>query len=596
LLILRRPDPLRPVSLRRRPPEARQYGGMRSFGIGMRWWLAGAFVVIAALTAVVVATVSSRQSGHAVRSNSEDLAVGKTVSAAFAVEQAMKRGRLGEMAPLIGARRDLVLFVFSAKGRLLSPPVLAGVAWRSVPAGRRALAVALAGHRFVSTASSGATVTALPLRRTGPAAALVSYSPRPAAYVRSLAIFRREVVRAALWAVLAAAAAGLVAATLIARRLRRIDDAAVAIEQGDFERRLDPRFHDEVGSLARTIDRMRRQLRDSFEQLRGERDRLGRLLEQLNEGVVAVDRGLVVRFANRAARTLFGSKTLVPGERLPERWANAPLAGLAQGLFRSDAAVAEARVETGSGRILSIVGVPAGASELAVVVLRDVTEQEQRERAEREFVANASHELRTPVSAILSAVEALQSGAKDSPADRDAFLAVIDRQSTRLTRLIRSLLLLARSETQQGEIQLEPVQLQPLLASVVSSFDAAAVKVECPAGLAALAEPDVAEQVVANLVGNALKHASGDGVAITAYRAGDSVVVEVNDDGPGIPPDAQSRIFDRFYSGRDGRRDGFGLGLAIVREAVRALGGSVEIDSAPGRGTTARVFLAAAQR
>jgi two-component system sensor histidine kinase VicK len=262
--------------------------------------------------------------------------------------------------------------------------------------------------------------------------------------------------------------------------------------------------------------------------------------------------------------------------------------------------VTEARADAAGGRTISIVGVPAGASELAVVVLSDITEQERRERAEREFVTNASHELRTPVSAIVSAVEALQTGAKDSPTDRDAFVALIDRQATRLSRLIRSLLLLARAQSQQGGLQLEPVELLPLFEEIASSAETrdgeVSIQVDCAPGVAALAHTDVVEQVVANLLGNAVKHTSVGSVLLSARREGTDIVVEVTDNGAGMTVEAQQRMFDRFYSGHGGRRDGFGLGLAIVRDAVRALGGSVEIDSEAGRGTTARVILAAAPR
>jgi signal transduction histidine kinase len=272
-----------------------------------------------------------------------------------------------------------------------------------------------------------------------------------------------------------------------------------------------------------------------------------------------------------------------------------PLRELARGLFRSDAAVPEARIETTDGRTVSLVGVPARASELAVLVLTDVTEQERRERTEREFVANASHELRTPVSAIVSAVEALQSGAKESPEDRDAFLALIERQTTRLTSLIRSLLLLARAQTQQGKLELEPVELRSLLERVAASAERPSqveIRVDCPPGLLALAQRDVAEQVVSNLLGNALRHSPRGVVVLSGRRLPPHVLLEVSDDGPGIAANARQRIFDRFYSGEHGRRDGFGLGLAIVRDAVRALGGSIEIDSTLGQGTTARVTLA----
>jgi len=313
----------------------------------------------------------------------------------------------------------------------------------------------------------------------------------------------------------------------------------------------------------------------------------------MHQGVVAVDAGLDVRFANAGARALLGP-ALRLDERVPEPWTGLPLADFARGLFRDAATIAEARIDADGGRIISVVGVPAGASELAVIVVTDITERERRERAEREFVANASHELRTPVSAITGAVDALRSGASDVPEDRERFIELIGRQGARLGRLTRSLLVLARAQTREEPIQLEPVPIRPLLDDQIVFEDvppAITIRVDCPSEVTALAQRDVAEQILSNLLGNALKHA-GEGLVVVSARAEDeTVVVEISDSGPGI--EGGDRVFDRFYAGANGRRDGFGLGLAIVREAVRALGGRIEIESESGRGTTARVTLAA---
>lgn len=563
--------------------------------VGMRWWLGGIFVAIAALTAALIATVSSRQTERSLRSNSEAIAVGKTVSAAFGVERALREHTLDRELVQLSDRGGLALFVFRRDGHPIGPDTSLGVRWRSVPNGRTALASALDDHRYVLTAQSGATLVALPLRRSPSASAIVAYAPRPPLYRRSIAILHHEIVRAALWAVLAAAMTGFLASALIARRLRRIGRAAEAIERGDFDVRLRSQLGDEVGLLARTIDGMRTRLRESFDRVRAERDRLERLLEQLQEGVIAIDAELRVQVANGSARALLGSATVEPGQPLPKYWGEVQLQELVHGLFRRDAAVAEARAETDDERIISIVGVPAGGSDLAVVVLSDITEHERRERAEREFVANASHELRTPVSAIVSAVEALQSGAKESPADRDRFIDVIDRQALRLGRLTRSLLVMARAQSREQTIRLTPVRLRPLLDEIVRSsqpHDRVELTVDCPDGLCVRAHRDLAEQVFSNLVENALKHTPHGQVVLAAAEREEGVVVNVSDTGAGIPLEARDRVFDRFYSVRAGRRAGFGLGLAIARDAVRALGGRIDIDSEPGTGTTVRVTLA----
>jgi two-component system, OmpR family, sensor histidine kinase ResE len=560
----------------------------------MRWWLALAFALIAALTAIAVATVFTQQAENAFRDRAEELTTGRAVAAANDMRN-LQESTLDSGLQEVARRRRLALFAFDAFGMQLSSDRSRGVAFGSVGLHDQALVEARFGDRFVGSTEDGRTiVVGLPVDAAG-ASALVAVASRPD-LVAELGILRETIVEAVVIAVVIGALVGLFVAYLISVRLRRIAGAAAEIERGRFETPLDPGFRDELGELAVTVDRMREQLKQSFESLESERDRLRLLFEQLQEGVIAVDGGLRVEFANPAAARLLGP--LRPGEPLPDPWVEPSLRRLANGLFRPGARIAQARVSPGDDLSYALVGIPAGpGANLAVLVLSDISERERRERAEREFVANAAHELRTPIAVIASAVDVLQQGAKAVPEDRDRFLAMIRHQTNRLGRLVRVLLVLARAQTRQEALRLERVELRPLLAEIAAELDHpddVSVEVSCPEETAVLAEPDLVAQVLANLAWNAVKHTERGKILLAARpSANGSVVIEVTDTGTGIPPAEQERIFDRFYTG-DESRTGFGLGLPIVRDAVRALGGVVEIESEPGRGTTARVTLAGA--
>ena len=229
----------------------------------------------------------------------------------------------------------------------------------------------------------------------------------------------------------------------------------------------------------------------------------------------------------------------------PKDVAGVPLRLVAQSLFAADAVPVELQCVRSDGAIISLVGLPAVPSDVAVLVVADVTERERRRRAEQEFVADASHELRTPVTAITSAVDALRNGALEDPEARDRFVDVIERQSLRLSRLTRSLLTLARAQTRQEELQLEPVELQALLDQVVAAAGSVAdgrIRIERGDPITAIAQRAVLEQVVENLLGNALKHGdgrpscSGHGVRMAW------LTIEIADSGPGIPAEEQARV------------------------------------------------------
>jgi signal transduction histidine kinase len=563
----------------------------------MRWWLGLAFAAIAALTAFSVAQVFNHRAESALRGRGEDLAVGQSVSAAHAVAQALRQGNLPDAASLIADRRRFSLFVFSPSGRALTPTVSRGVRFAAIQDHERALRTALGGERYVESVDGGRSFV-VGLRLRGGSGAIVTFTPRPE-LMSELGIVRDQIVNAALIAVAVGAVVGLLVAALITARLARIGRAAARIERGAFDEPLPPSFRDELGGLSDTIDQMRERLRESFGRLGEERDRLRQLLEGLHEGVIAVDGALRVTFANRAARRLLPARALRVGTQLPEPWPDFPLRAFAERLFVDVGRPAQTRI-VADDRSYTLIGIPARADTDAILVLTDISERERRERAEREFVANAAHELGTPLTAITTSLEVLRAGAKDDPAERDRFLELIDRQAARLGRLRRALLALARAQTRQEALQLEPVAVRPLLEAVADELRAARpdaeIVVQAPVELEVLAHRELVEQVVLNLGENALRHGSADRIDLVARPLTELLAaIEVRDDGAGIPPGDRERLFDRFYRRADHDSDGFGLGLAIVREAVRALGGTIEIDSPPEGGTVVSVTLAQAE-
>lgn len=240
----------------------------------------------------------------------------------------------------------------------------------------------------------------------------------------------------------------------------------------------------------------------------------------------------------------------------------------------------------------------AGTIVAGVAILHDVTEREGRERAAREFVVNAAHELRTPLAGVTAALEVLRSGAKHDPHDRDRFLAHIEHESDRLVRLTTALLTLARAEGGHERAPTEVVRLLPLLEQLARRLSLApgvALEVDCPPDAAALANGGLMEQALRTILDNAARYTVRGRIRLAAEPlADDRIAVSVSDTGPGIPEDLHERVFERFFrASRDG--DGFGIGLSIARAAVRTLGGEVELSSEPGRGTTLRVLLPAAR-
>ena len=230
----------------------------------------------------------------------------------------------------------------------------------------------------------------------------------------------------------------------------------------------------------------------------------------------------------------------------------------------------------------------------AVATLLDLTNRETHERAQRDFITNAAHELQSPLAALMSAADVLQRGAKDSD-DRDLFLAHIEREAGRLARLVGSLLTLARAQTGAEPPKMEVVPLGPVLREIVAGLRIAPsveVNLTCARELAVLGNADLIRHVIENLARNAAKFTSRGSITIDCNATARDVEVVVTDTGRGIPAEDRNRVFERFYRGGSG--EGFGLGLSIAHSVSEVLGGSLRLESEEGVGTTVRFRLPAA--
>jgi two-component system phosphate regulon sensor histidine kinase PhoR len=226
-----------------------------------------------------------------------------------------------------------------------------------------------------------------------------------------------------------------------------------------------------------------------------------------------------------------------------------------------------------------------------LLVLRDVTDAKRAEATRRDFVANASHELRTPISAIRAAAETLQGGALSDPASAASFVDIIVRHAERLSRLTQDLLDLSRIESRQWKLEPVAVEVRPLVQQVLELVARAAgekgleLSQVVPEGAVVRADPRALEQVLVNLVDNAVKYTGAGRVAVEVARDGADWVVAVQDTGPGIERHHLPRIFERFYridAGRSRDQGGTGLGLAIVKHLVQGMGGEVGVESDAG--------------
>ncbi len=409
---------------------------------------------------------------------------------------------------------------------------------------------------------------------------------------------------------LALAAAGV--SYWVAHRLKRplveMGEAARRFASGDFSPSLWVRAPAEVADLAKGLNQMARQLDERLRLISRQREEQDAVFGSLLEGVVALDPGQRVLKINRFAAELFGvtaeqavGRTLLEVARNPELQAFASRA-----LAGAEPQEAELVWYAGQERHFRATGIPLQDRGL-VLVLNDVTRQRLLDQIRKDFVANVSHELKTPITLIQGFVETLQDGAIDQPEEARKFLAIIAQHVQRLDAIIEDLLALSRLEqSQAGAVPVAEETAAGIadqaLAACQGKADAKKIRLEnaCPPGLAVRANANLLEQALVNLIDNAIKFSEPGTVVRIAAEAGpgrEEVRIAVSDQGCGIAAEDQERIFERFYrvdKGRSRQEGGTGLGLAIVKHILQVHGGRVSVASAPGQGSTFTLHFPAA--
>jgi len=382
-------------------------------------------------------------------------------------------------------------------------------------------------------------------------------------------------------ALLIAGFAGYFAAVLISRRVGRLNVAAGRLAAGNFDERINTHIGDELGSLATSFNAMAASMKHAFGQIEQEKERGNAILDGMTDAVVGVDRDLNTTFRNPRARRLLESTPHGFHTRLQEVLAKTHYSG----------PVTEPEAEAGD-RIIEIRAAPLEDGALAI--LRDVTEERRVQRAKADFIANASHELKTPIAALSGYLEMLED--EENEEYRAKFLNEMRGQTERLKGLAQTLLDLSRLDANAVTFRSEEVYLEDLLHDLRREFGFTGRPLDIRAEEnvpPVEADPNQLHRTLTILVDNAIKYSEeGSPIDLELSRENGRAVVGVTDRGCGIPEGEIPHIFDRFYRAEgSSRADGTGLGLALAKEITDHLGGEIRVESTPEVGSTFELLL-----
>ncbi|MDA0840422.1 MAG: ATP-binding protein [Planctomycetota bacterium] len=422
-----------------------------------------------------------------------------------------------------------------------------------------------------------------------------------------LVAVRETIVFGALAGLLTALVFGLIVTQRITRPIREMTEIAEDLRLGKYDHRALNVPNDEIGVLGDTLNRLGEEITSQVDALSREQAQLQAMISRMVEGVLAVDENDRVLLSNQAACDLLG----VPGlyERGKPLWSQVRHAGLLELMSATKSSAQPSRGEivfrrNGRERIFDAQATTfeGGETRGIVVVLHDITDLRRLEHIRRDFVANVSHELKTPLTAIKGYVETLLDGGLHDDQINIPFLKKTSENTTRLSNLVTDLLSLARIESEEGILKATPVPWQPVILDALTRHETKArqknilMESHLPdSPVTVLGDTEGMTQILDNLLDNAIKYTSESGrIDVRLTRTDSTADLEVKDSGIGIPAKELDRIFERFYrvdKARSRELGGTGLGLSIVKHLAQCMNGQVSVKSEEGRGSSFTVSL-----
>ncbi|WP_373501188.1 ATP-binding protein [Desulfococcus sp.] len=463
--------------------------------------------------------------------------------------------------------------------------------------------------RYSSTLSRSMMYVAVPVQERGRTLAAIRTAIPLDEIDRKLGAIQKQIVGAGLVVALMAALVSYVVARRIARPIEEVRKGAERFATGDLTYAIPPPKSREMVLLVGALTQMASDLNERIHTVDRQRDELEAVLTSMQEGVIALNMDEHLIKVNQAAADMFKFKPgAAIGRTIQEVIRNPQLHRFVQEALTGEGdAEGEIHLYQEEERILgthsSPLREPNGRRIGTLIVFHDITRLRRLETMRREFAANVSHEIKTPLTAIKGFVETLLGGALEKPEEARRFLMIIENHANRLAAIIEDLMKLAEIEQkgQNRSIGLRREALKPVISGAIEVLRGhadeknIAIRLECDEALQAEINAHFLEQAVVNLVENAVKYSGqGSTIRVRAGQAGQEVEIRIEDEGIGIPGSHLPRLFERFYrvdKSRSRKEGGTGLGLAIVKHIIQAHGGKIDVDSTVGRGSTFLIRL-----
>jgi len=454
--------------------------------------------------------------------------------------------------------------------------------------------------RYSATLKINMLYVALPFKNNNSITGILRLALPLVSVQKTLFEVRRVIFFCLILALALAFILGSLVAAKIIKPINRMILVSRRFSEGDFSRRIIQVSKDEIGQLATTLNKMAQDIEDKIKEVKIQNQKLAAIFNSMIEGVIVIDKAGYIISVNPTIERIFGIlKKDVEGKVFLEAIRNNDIAEvISAALKRGESISSEIALIYPVRRVFEVNATPIFDNNVisgCLVVVHDITEIRRLETVRSDFVANVSHELKTPLTSIKGFVETLLEGALDDKENNRNFLKIIYDHAERLNSLVDDLLSLSHLESKEITLNKKSFNLSSQLEGVISGFKSQLkkmgidIKNELPAGIAINADKDRIEQVFTNLIDNAIKFNKEKGsIRIYVQEVNGKIKVFVEDLGIGIPEKDIPRIFERFYrvdKARSRELGGTGLGLSIVKHIVELHGGSVGVESTEGLGS-----------